>query len=131
MKDSCVLDASAILALVLAEPGESVVREHGENGLVSAVNYSETLAKLFERGVEHSKARSLLDLLDLKLVAFDQPQAEVAARLRSETRTHGLSFADRACLALADSRGLKVLTADRQWASLKLDLEVVLIRPRP
>ena len=128
MTDPCVLDASALLTLMLAEPGESVVRERGENALISAVNYSETLAKLVERGVELSAAKNLLELLDLNLVAFDQQQAEAAARLRQKTRSQGLSFADRACLALAELQGLKVLTADRQWCSIKLDIEVVLIR---
>jgi len=43
-------------------------------------------------------------------------------------RGDGLSLADRACLALAISRDLPVITADRAWARLGLPVEVVLTR---
>jgi PIN domain nuclease of toxin-antitoxin system len=38
--------------------------------------------------------------------------------LRITTRGRGLSFGDRACLALANSLGATILTADRTWAGL-------------
>ncbi len=128
MTHRAVLDASALLALVLAESGESVVRARGENGLISAVNYSETLAKLAERGFDDVLGQRMLDLLDLEIVPFDQEQALAAARWRAKTRALGLSFADRACLALAKTRSVSVLTADRQWQTLHPDIEIVLIR---
>lgn len=126
---ACVLDASALLALMLAEPGEAIVRARAENGLISAVNFSETLAKLAERGIDESLALRLLDLLNLGVVPFDREQAIVSARLRPATRSLGLSFADRAGLALAQSRGLAALTADRQWKAVQSDIEIELIRP--
>jgi ribonuclease VapC len=128
MTNRCVLDASALLALVLAEPGESVVRARGENGLISAVNYSETLAKLAERGFDEGSGQRMLDMLDLEIVPFDREQAVAAAGLREDTRSLGLSFADRACLALASTRQLSVLTSDRQWRALRQNIEIVLIR---
>jgi len=36
----------------------------------------------------------------------------------------GLSFADRACLATAKIEGIPVLTANRIWANLDLDLDI-------
>lgn len=114
---------------MLAEPGESIVRARAENGLISAVNFSETLAKLAERGIDESLALTLLDLLNLGVVPFDREQAIVSARLRPATRALGLSFADRACLALAQSRGLVALTADRQWQAVQPEIEIELIRP--
>lgn len=128
MNSACVLDASALLALVLSEPGQSVVRELGEDGLISAVNFSETLAKLEERGVDESVAVDMLNLLDLTIVPFDRAQAVATARLRKQTRSRGLSFADRACLALAAVHQSRVLTADREWQALDLDVEIILIR---
>jgi len=128
MTNRYVLDASALLALVLAEPGESVVRARGETGLISAVNYSETLAKLAERGFDDALGQRVLDLLDLEIVPFDREQAMAAARLRANTRSLGLSFADRACLALAKTRSVSALTADRQWRELHPDIGIVLIR---
>ena len=59
---------------------------------------------------------------------FTPRQAETAARLWSRTRNHGLSLADRACLALAMDKTLPVLTADRAWSELDLDIEIQVIR---
>jgi len=46
------------------------------------------------------------------------------------TRPAGLSFGDRACLALARRSGRKAMTADRTWLSVAtlLGVEVELIR---
>jgi PIN domain nuclease of toxin-antitoxin system len=44
------------------------------------------------------------------------------------TKAHGLSLADRACLALAKRLDLPVVTADRDWAGLDLGITVQLIR---
>lgn len=59
---------------------------------------------------------------------LDEPQAQEAARLRLLTRAAGLSLADRACLALAKSLSLPVLTADRAWAALQVGVVVEVIR---
>ncbi|MHB8733976.1 MAG: PIN domain-containing protein [Terriglobales bacterium] len=44
------------------------------------------------------------------------------------TRRWGLSLGDRACLALAFQRHAPVLTADRLWAELDVDVEIRLTR---
>ena len=59
---------------------------------------------------------------------FTPQQAETAAWLWSHTRNHGLSLADRACLALAMDKGLPVITVDRAWARLSLDIEIRVLR---
>ena len=59
---------------------------------------------------------------------FDEAQARAAARLWSPTRRPGLSFADRACLALGLRLGRPVATADPIWATLDVGAEIVLIR---
>lgn len=70
----------------------------------------------------------MIDRFDIRIVPFDYEQAILAAKLREATKVKGLSFADRACLALAPSLSLPVLTADRKWSELSLDLDVCLIR---
>lgn len=64
----------------------------------------------------------------LLIEPFDEAAVASAARLRPLTRALGLSLGVRACLALALSRGLRVLTADRAWANLNLGITIELIR---
>ncbi len=52
-----------------------------------------------------------------------------AAALQPLTQKHGLSIADRLCLALAMELGVPALTTDRAWANLALDgLQIELVR---
>jgi ribonuclease VapC len=122
-----VVDASAVLALLLGERIDKVDRAVIARGYISTVNLAETLTKLVSIGntVTGSDA---LEALDLRIVAYDEPQAERTAQLWPATRQAGLSLADRACLALGLSLRLPVVTADRAWARLKLGMDIRLIR---
>jgi PIN domain nuclease of toxin-antitoxin system len=66
--------------------------------------------------------------LNLRVIAFDEPQARSAARLRPVTRHAGLSLGDRACLALGDRLGCPVVTADRIWGNLDVGVDIFVIR---
>jgi ribonuclease VapC len=48
--------------------------------------------------------------------------------MRARARTAGLSLGDRACLALAEARGLPVVTADRQWKAFQSTVEIKQLR---
>ena len=48
--------------------------------------------------------------------------------LRPMTKPLGLSLGDRACLALGLVLNQPVITADRQWSQLNLNLEFRVIR---
>lgn len=123
-----VLDASAVLALLLKEPGGEAVEPYLGVGLLSIVNYSEVVARLSDRGAPDALIRAQLDALQLTLVPFDEEIAFAAGLLRPATRDHGLSFADRACIATAVQTDAPVVTADREWMKLALSVEVRLIR---
>lgn len=123
-----VADASAIIALLVGEPITRFDPERLPRSSISAINLSEVLARLQEIGMPESEAVSAVAQLELRVLAFDQPQARAAARLRSATRHAGLSLGDRACLALGAQLGCSVVTADRIWASLDIGVEIVVIR---
>jgi ribonuclease VapC len=123
-----VLDASAVLAALLGEPGEAAVRGHLAGAFVSAVNYSEVLAHAARLCGSLEQARRRVDCHTFTVLPFDAAQAALAASLLPDTRPLGLSLADRACLVLGLSRGATVLTADRSWSGLSLGLDIVLIR---
>jgi ribonuclease VapC len=124
-----VLDASALLALMNGEPGADVVAAAMPEAVIGAVNLSEAVAKLTEAGIELADAWSAATRIARQVIAFDLDQAREAAALRSATRALGLGFGDRACLALAIVRSAPILTADRQWAKLKVGPKVHLVRP--
>ena len=62
------------------------------------------------------------------MIGLDEDQACTTGALRAHTRTLGLSLGDRACLALGLKLGAPILTADRAWVELDLDLEILQIR---
>ncbi|MBT8194741.1 MAG: type II toxin-antitoxin system VapC family toxin [Acidimicrobiia bacterium] len=126
---TAVLDASTVLALINNEPGWEVASSYLDDAVVSAVNLAEVVGKLRGIGLPPSATGSIADLLALVVVPFDEAQAVIAGDLVAETKSAGLSLGDRCCLALAKSRDLVAVTADRAWLELEVDIEIVAIRP--
>ena len=113
-----VLDASALLALLQNETGADIVANRLPRCVMSAVNLSEVVAKLADHGVPAAELGAALEGLDIDMRPFDTQAAYAAGELRRSTRALGLSFGDRACLALAAQLGVAAVTADRAWARL-------------
>jgi PIN domain nuclease of toxin-antitoxin system len=113
-----VLDASALLALLNGEPGSETVAAIMSQAVISSVNLSEVVAKLADHGMGEKDLRGLIDGLGLTVVAFDEAQAYAAGLMRPDTRRAGLSFGDRACLALARLRRAPAYTTDRSWKTI-------------
>jgi ribonuclease VapC len=110
-----VLDASAILALILEEPGAGRVEPYLPGGIASAVNLGEVVAKLRDLGVVEAKVDEIVSEMQLDVHGHDLTASLATGHLRPLTRAAGLSLADRACLALARTLRLPALTADRNW----------------
>lgn len=125
---SIVFDASVILAHLNGEPRADRATAHLGNAIMCAVNFSEIIAKLIERGASLSLIRPALSRYGLEIVPFDEDLAERAGALRAGTKSFGLSLGDRACLALAQRSRLPALTADRMWKDLDLHIEVQTLR---
>jgi PIN domain nuclease of toxin-antitoxin system len=123
-----VADASAVLAALKNEPFSHFEPRELVGATISAVNLSEVLSKLHDDGLDEAQADAAASMMELRAVAFDEPQARGAARLRPLTRRAGLSLGDRACLALGQSLNRPVVTADRAWATVDVGVEIVLIR---
>ena len=122
------LDASTVLAVINREPGAEMVQNVWTDAAISAVNYSEVIAKLVETGLDDAEAIGILEALPITVHALDVAQAQRAGLLRRQTREHGLSLGDRACLALAMMLGLPAMTADHGWIDLDLGIKIVVIR---
>ncbi|MEF2550946.1 type II toxin-antitoxin system VapC family toxin [Aurantimonas sp. A2-1-M11] len=123
-----VLDSSAVLAYLWSEPGSDRVGDVLRDGKISSVNVAEVLSKLIDNGLGGDAADLTFAGLNLSAIAFDTDQARLAGKLRSMTRSFGLSLGDRACLALAIQHEGQVITADRIWAKLDLGIDIEIIR---
>lgn len=123
-----VLDASALLALLNAEPGSQVVAHTIPGAAMSAVNLSEVIGKLAEAGMPEPELRHALTGLGLDVHPFDHEDAYTAGLLRPHTRTLGLSVGDRACLGLGLRLTREVITADRSWKALEPGVKIRVIR---
>jgi PIN domain nuclease of toxin-antitoxin system len=100
---------------------------------MSVVNWAEVLTRLVDLGLDADEVRRKLSRKgvlgnDLVLWPLDEGMAVEIGRLRSKTRSRGLSLGDRACLALGQRLRLPVLTTDRAWKDLKLGVQVRVIR---
>ncbi|HEY8721221.1 type II toxin-antitoxin system VapC family toxin [Pengzhenrongella sp.] len=114
---SLVLDASALLAFLRAEPGADVVEAClTQDPCCAAVNWSEVAQKVRATGADWPLARALLLSYGVRVEPSTLADAEWAA----ERWRHGegLSLADRFCLALAARMDAPVWTADTAWGSV-------------
>jgi PIN domain nuclease of toxin-antitoxin system len=125
--NEAVLDSSAVIAVLRAEPGAEMVTAVLPGALLSAVNLAEIVTKLCEHGMSAGEARLAIETTGIKIVEFDADQACLTGSLRNATRSAGLSLGDRACLALARTKNVPAMTTDRVWGKLT-GFDVVVIR---
>jgi ribonuclease VapC len=126
-----VLDASAALAVLFGEAGADAFERDPQllyRAVMSAVNVAEVMAKLVAKGVRAERAWSMATQPIREIVDFNGTHARLAGSLIAETRSRGLSLADRACLALGITLKAAVYTADRQWKGLRVGVPIHLIR---
>lgn len=122
------IDASALLAFMFREPGHELVEDALDDGCISAVNVSEVIGRFVQDGHDGGVVLERIQSTAIEVVPFRAADAALAASLVPGTRPHGLSLADRACLALALARGVPAMTADRVWAELDVGVRVQVVR---
>lgn len=122
------LDASALLALLFAEPGHAEVAAQLGRCCLSSVNLAEVLSRFARDGHDPRPVSAQLQAAGIEVVPFLPEHAALAAALVPVTQAAGLSLGDRACLALAMARGIPALTADRAWSVLDLPVDIRLLR---
>ena len=119
-----VLDSSAVLAYLQSEPGAEIVEPIllGKS-LVSAVNLAEIVSRLRDGGMPEPVIKEVLAELSLTIVPFDADSALATGLLIGLTKSLGLSLGDRACISLGITRHRPVLTTNRNWERLSLQVE--------
>ena len=111
-----VIDASAVVALLKAEPGPEDFEAMFAGNVIAAVNYSESADYFARLGLERQTIEAMLDRLEMQVVPIDRALALDAAMLRPFDLNS--SFGDRCCVSLAKRLSLAVLTGDRPMAKV-------------
>ena len=99
-----------------------------ESSCLSTLNLCEVLSRFSRDGMDAGKLQEKLAQSSIEFVSFGAREAVDAAQLVPITRPFGLSLGDRACLALGKARNIPVLTADKIWLQLPIDVDVKCIR---
>ena len=121
-----VFDTSAVLAILYDEDGAEEARRRAAEGSISRVNVAEVLGDMMRAGFSTlAKASKTFAALELQVRGVDDSHVRRAAELK---QIRGLSLGDCFCIALGESSGEPLITADRQWATLDLGVPVELIR---
>jgi PIN domain nuclease of toxin-antitoxin system len=124
---SVAFDTSALMAIILLEPGADFALSYISEGRASAAILAETLGKLGLKGQNPALVMARFKAAGLTIDAFEEEDALAVAALH-ELHQRGVSLGDRFCLAHAMSRSLPIITADHPWRELGLPVELRFIR---
>lgn len=126
---AAVLDASAVIALIMGEPGAEAVEAVIADCAMTTVNLAEAVGYFARNGAAEAEIREWIGALELEIVPLDMELAYSAGFMLPATRPAGLSLGDRACLVLAHRLGVKALTTDRAWpriaAAVQVEIELI------
>jgi PIN domain nuclease of toxin-antitoxin system len=119
VKAQFVLDASALLSIVLDERGHERVDRILDRSRIHAVNLAEVVGRLVRSGMPAERAVATLQELHLEVEEeFGARQAGFCGALLGTRRDLGLSLGDCVCLTTAAWLGAVAVTADRRWKQL-------------
>jgi len=119
VKAQYVLDASALLSIVLDEHGHQRVDGILDRSQIHAVNLAEVVGRLVRSGMPAERAVATLHKLYLEVEEeFTAEHAEFCGVLLGTRRDLGLSLGDCVCLTMAAWLGAVAVTADRRWKEL-------------
>jgi PIN domain nuclease of toxin-antitoxin system len=120
-----VLDASALLALLLDEPGANRVKAALDDALLGAVNLAEIVSHFAKLGASRPDIEATVRPLPVQVVPVDFDLSYAAGMLRPLTLPGGLSLGNRYCLAFAKRKEVPALTAERRWPGIAAAAGVV------
>lgn len=116
-----VLDASAVLAYLLAEPGGFLVQQNLSHSVITTVNLIEVYRRL-RRGLSQSQVEAIGAAFETKLSAVEaitlHDVAEASRIYACFQQSHGISLGNAVCLAAGIRLKCEVWTADTVWANL-------------
>ncbi len=129
MANKIVFDSSALIMLFAKEPGYESVRQNLKHAIISSVNIAEVYKYCIAvQNLTEDDCRNLIKLSGIKIIDFCEEQALITAKIIKKTKEYGLSLGDRGCIALAMFKNYPVLTCDKIWQKVDLDVEFIMAR---
>ena len=132
MLEGSLLDASALLALILREPGWKVIDTIAESGLAltTPIALTETfeICRRKKTGISQDEIRTLLSLKNIQIVSVVEEDAAEAGYIYKKAAEHNLmskrkidvSLADVILLAVGKRLGTVVVFSDNEWELIDL-----------
>jgi len=115
--------------LFAKEPGYESVRQNLKHAIISSVNIAEVYKYCIAvQNLTEDDCRNLIKLSGIKIIDFCEEQALITAKIIKQTKEYGLSLGDKGCIALAMFKNYPVLTCDKIWQKVDLDVEFVMAR---
>ena len=129
MNNKIIFDASAVIALLAKEKGFEVIKRHLKNAIISSVNISEVYKYCIDKqNLTADECKNIMGISGIKIIDFDEKQALIAADIYPKNKEYGLSLGDRACIALATEKKYPILTCDKIWEKINLDVKFIMVR---
>ena len=132
MPQESLLDASALLALILRESGWKVIDAIAETGLAltTPIALAETLeiCRQKQTGISQNEIRTLLSLKHIQVVSVIEEDAVEAGYIYNKAAEHNVkskrqihvSIADVMLLAVGKRLGTIVVFSDNEWELIDL-----------
>lgn len=129
MANKIVFDSSALIMLFAKEPGYESVRQNLKHAIISSINIAEVYKYCIAvQNLTEDDCRNLIKLSSIKIIDFCEEQALITAKIIKQTKEYGLSLGGRGCIALAMFKNYPILTCDKIWQKVDLDVEFIMAR---
>ena len=129
MTNKIVFDSSALIALFSKEAGYEYIKQHLSNAIISSINIAEVYKYCIDvQNLTNDDCKHLIKLTGIKIIDFCHEQALLSAQIVKITKPYGLSLGDRGCIALAMFKKCDVLTCDKIWQKIDLNINFILAR---
>jgi len=129
MSNIIVFDSSAFIALLAKEKGFETIQTHLRNAVISSVNVAEIYKYCIDvQKLTESECQDIIAMSGIKIIDFDEKQSLITAKIYPTTKKYGLSIGDIACVSLAIINNCPIITCDRIWKNIKLNVEFIMVR---
>ena len=128
MNKKYIIDSSALLAAIYNENFTFDFEKYLPYSIMHIVNFSEVVAVLLRDGMQETTARNIAQNNISEIFNPTIDEAVLAANIRVKNKEYGISTGDSFCLAAAKLYKYPVITADKIWGKLDIDLEIIYVR---